>query len=136
MQSDELLEAPARKRLALLRTTAVVAPWIAAFVFAAVSYGISPVAPYADGFPSGARRLLTGCLFGSGVLSILVWVALRTPRSPRTLAAAMTACYVGALWVAVLGAAAWGRGAALGWFVMTYVWALAVVFALFPLGRR
>jgi hypothetical protein len=135
MQSDELDE-PQRKRLVLLRTAALVAPWIALVGFAAVNAGAHPVAPYAVEFPAAPRRLLTACLLGSGALSILVWVLLRSPRRPPTRALATTACYVTALWVAVLGAAAWGRGAAMGWFLMTYAWTMADLFALFPLSRQ
>ena len=135
MPSDELVNEQTRGRLIMLRVTTVIAPWVTAASFA-LANRIEGSAGYAFGLPAADRTLITASLLGSGALSILIWIVLRSPRSASVRTGATTVCYVAVLWVAILGAAAWGRGAAVGWFGMTYAWALAVQYGLLPIDRR
>ena len=121
------------RRLRRLRTATVAAPWVALLFFVALRLGFDQLA-YAAGFPDADRRALTALILGSGACSIIGWVVLRGGRTPAVQGVITTVCYVLALWGAMLGAAAWGRGAPMLWFALAYVWSLAVMWGLFPLS--
>jgi hypothetical protein len=123
-------------RLRTLRTVALLAPWIVAGALPLVRAVTDAGVPYGSGLPDGPRRLLTGFLLGSGVAAVLVRVLVRSTGGERVALWVTTCAYVAAAWVGVMGAAVWARGAAAGWFVICYLWVLAIVFALFPLDRR
>jgi hypothetical protein len=133
--NDQSLDPTLSRRLRRLRMVAIVVPWLTLAAFGAMSIGPGGGGPYAMGFPDDDRRLLTGMLLGSGALSILAWITVRRSTSATAHGVATTVCYVAAIWVAVLGAAASGRGASFVWFVVCYVWTMAVVWGLFPLDR-
>ena len=133
--TDEM-NAVTLKRLRLLRSVTVAAPWLALIVFVALRLGFDQKLAYTDGFPDADRRALTALILASGAVCIISWVFLRRGGSPSVRAVITTVCYVLALWVALLGAAAWGRGAPMLWFAFAYAWAIGVMWALFPLQRE
>jgi hypothetical protein len=122
------------RRLRLFRTLTIIAPWLVLVAFMPLHVRAPEQLPYATGFPDRERSALTAFWFVSGAISVLAWVFTR--RSPRFAGTAALLSYVLAMWVALLGAGAWGRGAPFSWFAVTYAWAIAVVIALFPLRVR
>jgi hypothetical protein len=122
------------KRLRWMRAATVAAPWVTLVAFAGFRmYGGAE--PPLDPFPAADRDSFTVFWLGSGAVSVIAWVVARVSLSPNAATWAAQGCYPLAMWVALFGAAAAGRGAGFTWFLLPYLWALAVVYALFPISE-
>jgi hypothetical protein len=80
-------------------------------------------------FTEAGRRSLSLLIMLAGLVGLAAWLLGR--RSPRARRWAALVAMLAAFWVAVVGAVRVGDGAPLEWFVLPYLWALAVVGVLF-----
>lgn len=86
------------------------------------------------GFSEAGRRSLSLLIMLAGLVGMAAWLVGR--RSPRAQRWAALVAMLAAFWVAVVGAVRVGDGAPLEWFVLPYLWALAVVGVLFRATSR
>jgi len=112
-------------RVVLVRRLALWGPW-AVLAFLAVTWG-DPI-PMTE----ATRSVLSAALLIAGALGLVAWIVVR--RVPRWWAWGAVIATTLAFWVAVLGALHVGRGARLEWFVLPYLWVLAVTGVLFRDG--
>jgi hypothetical protein len=116
MAIDLLME-----RLRIVRRLTLWGPWA---VLAA-----APLLFEGAGFSEAGRRSLSLLIMLAGLVGLGAWLVGR--RSPGARRWAALVAMLAAFWVAVVGAVRVGDGAPLEWFVLPYLWALAVVGVLF-----
>jgi hypothetical protein len=109
------------ERVGLLRRLTVWGPWA---VLVAARLLFTPTA-----MTDPARRSLSVLTMLAGLVGLVAWFVGR--RWPRAWPWAALAAIIVAFWVAIVGAVRVGSGAPLEWFLLPYLWALAVVGVLF-----
>ena len=112
-------------RVRLVRRLALWGPW-AVLAFSAVTQQAPQ--PMTD----ATRTVLSVALLIAGAVALVAWIAVRGRARWWPWGAALATTF--AFWVAVLGAMHVGRGARLEWFVLPYLWVLAVTGVLFRDG--
>ncbi len=112
-------------RVALVRRLALWGPWA---VLAFCTVARRDVVPMTE----ATRSVLSAALLIAGALGLVAWMVVR--RAPRWWDWAAVIATTLAFWVAVLGALHVGRGARLEWFLLPYLWVLAVTGVLFRDG--